>query len=488
VSVPSERIGVVNDNDEVEVLDPKLEDGSGSLRLGVVCVHGIGRQKFGDTARDVAQAVEAGATQLGGEFVRREPAPDDNRSVVLRASMRFPGAESYEVQFHDGWWDERVNNPNPLVVLRWIWRILPFTLWTTVGFWMFDLQGITVSRSRYQGALRALLVLMLVFGVIIITPILVVALTVMSIMCFIPKSASKISNLLSLWPGDAWLYRSESLDESVIAEMVDLVESVSDKVDVIMLVGHSQGAEISRRVSLKVPVDGCVWVGSGESQLGMLRTLRRSRWVPPVLWASLIAWPATFAAFFNSSIEGVGKIVSSMLSTMSNVLFQATQGAAGEDLSGSHLDEISNDLIGHALNDFIVVTWVLLLFWGVFALLTRLSRHPSDLLKQPDCEVMVVKSLIDPVCFGPNKEGAVIRYVPVARPYHKEHVGYFAKSETGLAILEALRGSALVDTEPHSPRFPLWAFGVALVATSALTAATAWIGNLEISLVLGFLG
>lgn len=465
--------------DQAEVCDAEVEyvQSSTTIRLGIVCVHGIGRQVPGQTAAEVLGAVEAGVTQLGGEFVRLPTNAGDGHGAALRASMTLPESECYEVEFHDGWWDERVLSPKPGVVLGWVWRIFPFALWSTVALWAFDLASLSVSASRRQDLLSMLLTLLLAFGVIVAAPFIALALAMVSAASLVPSLSRRIVDVLSLRIGDAWLYRSDSLDESVIAEITSLVERVADDSDVTLLVGHSQGAEIGRRVALGGRVHGCVWVGSGESQLGMLRTFRRSRWVPPVLWSMIIAWPAAFAFYLSVSIEGLQKLLGPVAIAWQDLT------AAGAIVSTESLKEMSNAIFRHSLYELVVQVGFLALLLVGFVLLSRLSTSPPDMHEQPECEVMAVKSLIDPVCFGPNKDGAAVRYVPVERPYHLEHVRYFEKPATGVAILEAILGSEAADFERHEPYVQRWVFGLALGAAFALVVLTAWIGNVEISLV-----
>src|SRR5699024_799242 len=103
--------------------------------------------------------------------------------------------------------------------------------------------------------------------------------------------------------GDAWLYRSKELDQVVLPSLQRLVRTALQNVDRVVLLGHSQGAELTRRVGLRLARQTdddetahresfrFVWVGSGENQLNTVRALARSRWLPLVLWPYLLAWP-----------------------------------------------------------------------------------------------------------------------------------------------------------------------------------------------------
>src|SRR5699024_3253128 len=99
-----------------------------------------------------------------------------------------------------------------------------------------------------------------------------------------------------------WLYRSKELDQVVLPSLQRLVGIGLQNADRAVLLGHSQGAELTRRVGLRLARAAddetahresvrFVWVGSGENQLNTVRALARSRWLPLVLWPYLLAWP-----------------------------------------------------------------------------------------------------------------------------------------------------------------------------------------------------
>ncbi|MGW9551505.1 hypothetical protein ACWG8W_10695 [Citricoccus zhacaiensis] len=279
----------------------------------------------------------------------------------------------------------------------------------------------------------------------------------------------------------------------VLGKLEKLAKAVSSRTDYTVLVGHSQGAEISRRVAVTTDVDACVFVGSGESPLSMLRILNASPFLAAVMLAVLIPYPLIFVlafdAIWQSSAAFAIFLWNQFLVLTAEVLAPSNTGPA-----------ISSDAFDPLWQSIWQVVWAVsvVIAWLIIAGLTvrAASKRPKDLETTPDAEVMHVKSPIDPVSFGSISGAPLRRYVPVAARANQlkaigtEHVSYFSKWQTGAFILEAIYGTSSMDLSAyHRPRpFPLWAWIVAALAALGLTAFLYWLGTVETELIRAGIG
>ncbi|RKT36077.1 hypothetical protein DEU34_0583 [Microbacterium sp. AG1240] len=436
----------------------------------LLCIHGIGRQRQGETAADVARAVALGAESIKARFESLDDGDDDHTGPRLRFTL--DDGQTVTLRFHDGWWDEQVVAPAMRVPLWWALRVTPFVLWNTAALWAFDLDELQSRRFGAGHAARVLLPFLAMVACFFLAPLaIVVALVALVLSWPVPAVRRGIRRVLVDWLGDAWSYRSNLLDESVVQRLTDAATDAASDGATVMLVGHSQGGEIGRRVALDAPVASSVWVGSGESQLSALRVLQRSRWLPPVLVLAAVLFPPLFALVASRGWDLVRGAVG-----LPFVLLCAT---GADDLDGAWA--FVGTALGSAALDLLVVGVIV----ALAALIARAARPPADLLQQPAGQVMVVKSLLDPVCLGPNAGEALVRYVPLSRPreWLLEHVRYFDKKETGLAVLEAVFGSAALPSEPYAPRVAPWVYAVAAVAAIVSVAGQWWLGSAMLAVV-----
>lgn len=110
----------------------------------------------------------------------------------------------------------------------------------------------------------------------------------------LPRVRERLRRILVAVLGDAWLYRSNRFEDTVVPHLVDRAQKVSAQGGTLCMVGHSQGREIARRMSLLHAPETCVAVGAGEAPLGMLRTLGSN----PFAWMWYWLFFAVFPAFF----------------------------------------------------------------------------------------------------------------------------------------------------------------------------------------------
>lgn len=446
-------------------------DGSDSA-LPVVtlfCVHGIGVQAEGQTAAEVRTAVQLGLTTLGGEHrpSTAESAvgvPDADEDVVQVAGHRL------RIRYRDGWWDERAVAPSAWQVLGWMFRVAPFALWGTATLWMTDLVAIAEAAPDRPGRRDSFPVPLVAFVGLTLAivggpAVMLLALPLLAVALMLPPTRRWAQRILQRYIGDAWSYRSDQLDDDVIGPMRADVAAERDAADMLVLVGHSQGAEIARRVALTEAVNGCVWIGSGEAQLGMLRTLRRSRLLPFLLWPYLLISPALITWCFMASFRLVTAVFTAFVELL-------THPSATISQTGDVLQSTSDALLAGLWPSTLPLLATGAVFAAMSLVAAKVARHPADALQQPAAEVIVVKSLVDPVCFGTSNEHAVVRYVPLPKKRYwlYQHLRYFTSPITGIAILEAIFGTDQLGVTPTLPT--LGKRAKLLGATSAAVAAS----------------
>ncbi|QPZ38021.1 hypothetical protein [Paramicrobacterium chengjingii] len=432
-------------------------------KFGIVCVHGIGRQAQGQTTRDVAMAVQRGAESLGGSVVEAEG--EANVAPGARVlDVSLPDCDPIEVVLHDGRWDHLVEPPPWRSVLLWMLRVAPFTIWLTMAGWVNDILDVQERNGRTHPLLQ-----ILPAGAVMLVPIvaplmMLLALLATPVVLVNRRFSAVARTIVSAWIGDAWMYRSDRLDDTAIASVRELVENVRQNADAVIMVGHSQGAEIGRRAAIDTNVDTCVWVGSGEFPLGILRMLRRSPGVVVALWAVLLTFPMVFALVLTAMWNGLAGLVGVAMDAFTGLW---PPRIIMPDELGDRADAVSRGFLDFAWSGLGEVAFLLAYFGVAAFLIVRMANAPRDQQRRPDCEVAVVKSLMDPVCLGPRDDADFVRYVPVSRVknWWREHVAYFDKPETGKTLIEAMVGANQISHVPHVPKL-----GVAIHVIGGLAA------------------
>lgn len=476
-----------------------------------VCVHGVGIHDSGALVADVQEAVRRGVAGLGGHLVER-PAQteacrsnDDDlaggemnddgdladvereglnlagRELTGRAEVQVPGQDPFIAEFYDGWWDRGAPRPGFWQVLRWALRIAPLLLLNTAWLWFTDRFSETATKSLYGFAaavLPAALFLALAPAAIVALPVLLLAAAA------IPPWRRAVHTVIVDVIGDAWLYRSKELDQDVLPGLVRLARSAAEHADRVVLVGHSQGAELTRRAGLRLTRSGeaepggrfrFVWVGSGENQLNTVRALARTRWLPLVLWPYLLAWPVFIYPVLAQLFVDVGR----------------AWDAAGSGHPGP--------AVAPALASLVLAISIVA-FVGAGMLFTRVLARPArDAGRLPAGRSWYVQSLLDPVSFGSAAVRAraagpgggppevSVRYVPRHRhrPWWQEHISYFDKPETGEVLINAGTERPRRRGGSSGPRVPGWLLVVSGVAVTVVLTGGYLVGRWQWGLLLG---
>lgn len=423
-----------------------------------VCVHGVGVHQAGALTEETLGAVVLGAREASGTVELLELPDDAPSELTHRAQVRVPGHEPFLADFYDGWWHSRVRHPNFMVVLFWLLEVAPFIMLSAAGGWFSD--RLRRAGSRFSGRLSALLT---TAALVTLTPLLALVLVVaLPAAGLVPSLRHRLHPVMVDILGDVWLYRSAELDSSVLPHLCRIVRLARGRADRVTLVGHSQGAELSRRVALESSPERCVWVASGEHQLNTIRMLTSTRWMPLVVWPFLLAWPVVLHLVIGWAVGG-GPLDAS--------------GEAGiQDTAGPGIWVVALRLLA-------VVAGLGVYGLAVAGVLRRLRRAPDDVGDVPRSRIWVVKSLLDPISYGtitggravedpqdpptPAPRTVDVRYVPPHpdQPWWREHVTYFSRPGTGAVIAEAGLDEPVPLLPATDPRVPGWVVALAPVGT-----------------------
>ncbi|MDO5493029.1 MAG: hypothetical protein Q4F53_05395 [Nesterenkonia sp.] len=372
----------------------------------------------------------------------------DEPSPAVSLDLRAPDGRRVSAEFVDARWHELLDPPRYATVFGWALRAVPVVTGTALAAWTLD-----AVRSRRDRPWSMLLHLgLLLLGHCLSAAVMAAALVVVLVASVAPGFRLRFRRFMTETVGDAWLYSADHL----IAEVLPVLDRALDvslrRTDRTVLVGHSLGAELCRRLLAErgaseasdgdAEGDGdraadvsSLWVGSGRTMLRMLRgSARRPGYAVGVLVQQV-------AALIGSSALLVGVL-------QADPRLAATAGAG---------------LIG-----------VLLTFWWT---VVRGADTVGPVPDDAGGRVLAVSSPLDPIGAGFTGLSGLHRYIPVGRPFEllREHVTYWRKPETGTAVLQiaGVEGFAL----PEAPaRYPWWTFlAGGLIAAAWAGAAQAFI-------------
>lgn len=444
-----------------------------------VCVPGAGVHDSAAFVQSVSACLSRGARSLGGSVAELEPVPEPAPDVMHRAVVQLPGRRPFIAEFYDGRWDRDLRPPSFWSVLLWALRIAPLMLLNTAWLWFADRTSESAQKPWSTWAvaiLPALLFLVLAPAAIVLLPLLLVAASA------VPAWRRQVRTIIVDVIGDAWLYRSKELDQAVLPALQRVARKALQTADRVVLLGHSQGAELTRRVGLRLAREShddetaedesfrFVWVGSGENQLNTVRALARSRWLPWVLWPYLLAWPV----FVHPVVDRL----------FADVVL-AWRLVVDQQLSDALLPAVLALGLGASIVAFVAAGMIFV------RLVARPSRDVGNLPPGPS---WYVQSILDPVSFGSEavrSRAAVptkvsVRYVPrhPDRPWWQEHISYFDKPQTGQVLIGAGLEQPAELGPSARPRVPGWLLMLSAAVIAAVLTGGYFLGGWQWSLVL----
>ncbi|MCI9888691.1 hypothetical protein JT358_09495 [Micrococcales bacterium 31B] len=312
-----------------------------SYRTGVVAVHGIGRQREGDAAGEATQCLERFAPSdlrvestflYGGSC--KVPLPSGSRSAGTAgrpAALLWPRAPqvvvagaSVDTLDHElsitpkG---SKTGKARPLLVTEAYWDNLVqppashrLTLWCTVMaatvMWHYASTALFLDFDAWRTGRRGgsfwrrtvgpwLSMIFNAFFFTVATPLVAVATFIAGLALGLVQYAAPRSRLaraahsaLSDTVGDAWAYTSTDQGPILVAAVRRRIEEVREQCERVIVVGHSQGAELARRALVEgARAEGFGSIGSGQLVLGAIQLARKSLLVLVMAWLSIVMFP-----------------------------------------------------------------------------------------------------------------------------------------------------------------------------------------------------
>jgi hypothetical protein len=292
-----------------------------SADIGVLLVHGIGDHAEGETLTSFGQPlIDSLQDWLGNSEPKENPRVTEARLKAVRneaespaySVMRVSGTEKGVTSteswlFCEAWWGESVQPPRPLNLLIWLWTRGPLLI-----FWHFYLvlQAISSAKPKVEtlSTFRALQIFFrryralqiffrryfvqlprIIWEVLLAISLaafcqIVVSVAIALLVIPIGKWRRAVANAarsLTLSLGDSYVLLEHEIQRAALVERVRRSLSwLSERVDKILVVAHSQGAAIAHEALVQsetANVQLFISVGSGLEKLQFLRRMRETR-------------------------------------------------------------------------------------------------------------------------------------------------------------------------------------------------------------------
>ncbi|WIK81779.1 hypothetical protein [Micrococcus lylae] len=500
--------------------------------VALICVHGIGgrAEHHAHLAKGALRALEGIDPQKLSRFSVKKiegctvPKHADIGGVGSIEFIDRGGSRTDVTVFDASWYQTRIPKSTRSILL-WILKIAPFLPLFLAAGWITDRSADPPKSSEEQSSeggirggrawittlpreeLRGFLGASFLFILFSLLEILMILLSpFIALAClFSVRIRRRVNSALTTVLGDALLYQNEEL-EAGMGEVQEACRRLSGSFDRIVLLGHSQGGDIVRRIagSTKVKIDSVVTVGSGRSPLTLLRWLNSHRLVRvlyfalvfvlfpffagPVIWflvvdiLVLILWFASVILWLIATlieILAVGNLSAQKLQMMDGIL------ALGLLISTWNIIPITVNIVL-----FFVVALALALVIRYFAR----NFDPGTHLES--ARLTNIANILDPVSIGSSFGEAGTLYTTLLEDRRgffvsliRCHTTYFDRRGVGEVLAKVLVQTD-ADTDPlrkHPPSLPKWTFllgGVSVLLMGACTVAVSSILHAILALAL----
>ncbi|MCL2595110.1 MAG: alpha/beta hydrolase [Promicromonosporaceae bacterium] len=380
-----------------QMSDPKVE-------VGILVVHGIGEPEAGATLAGVVNTVRLAADLEGGVLSKANVADGDDTTSSTFNLKR----DGLTLHFEEANWVSSLTHRSSWVVWMRLLGVVPVLPLLAAVSWSrrYESHHPEEEEASSEHVLSVLIapfkeftphITVLFASLALFFPLLVACLIMLLIYPLLKIVAggssfvSRIDVLLVKYFGNVLGYVGDADGDVIVSEICERIREMRNKHGRVVVVAHSQGADISRRALLRVPeVDGFISVASGESQLGLLRTIEMTRWLIVFLWFFATATPVYVAWIASLMISDVRFFIGSFVSIV-------------RDHDLLQWPDMLMQLTYSMLWDW--GTWGQLLVACLAAVimmfvLSRAVRRPPDVERWPDCPTVFVRSAFDPVSFG----------------------------------------------------------------------------------------
>ncbi len=294
-------------------------------KVGVLFVHGMGRQAPGDTLIDFGEPLFRWLTRWGANpYVQRPFSTRALRSALQPPALAEGAPPHFEFEIVPGR-ESRTSSPPPpsrwtLAESCWAgeFRDPPFgrlAAWMiSVGAWTVVSHYAKQVRARFRSWRRPVLGLPLLLAAIVLALLVQLMVALLAVLAVIPvprlrRALSGLLRLLTGTLGDSYVLLSSPVQERAAVDRVRHdVAWLAGRVDRVVVVAHSMGAAIAHaalRGERSAKVKRLVTFGSGLGKLEELSFLshpdqRAFLWKVqaglPLMVLSLLALPRALAA------------------------------------------------------------------------------------------------------------------------------------------------------------------------------------------------
>lgn len=431
------------------------------IRVGILAVHGIGRQAQGAMAQDVFGSLTRAVEEIGGEVLSLAKESTGSKTTGkdsrLGAWVRVPNEAPRLVFVEEAWWDERVNHAKAWKIFARLFLNLPMFVMESSALWAARHLSFEESKKiqfdgnsiSLIGLVRQIIALWGPFTAVMIayvlSPLLVLLLVAaLPIYFFVlvlrsmgSQRAERVVDLIRVviveTIGDIWAYVDPVTGNEILQFVVKRHKQMRAVYDEVLLVGHSQGADLARRACLEgTPPEAYVAVGSGHHQLLGARTSSANFWLLPVLWLFPAVMPLFMWWHTSLSVSALGKMVAQVLTDLLSII---KYGEVADPWA----------LVRLSIRDAPAMI-VMIGGFVVWFFITGMIRRPADALESPPCPAWIIRSPWDPVSLGTESAEESVRTVTPgpSQMLLREHVTYWEKPESGNTLLEAIYRSGRI--------------------------------------------
>jgi tetratricopeptide (TPR) repeat protein len=320
--------------------------------FGVLFVHGIGQTReaetllnFGEPLRrcieKIAEPYQGAQNQVRVTVSAARLDPETGKGPAY-AQLRINGAAETEQSWllAEGWWAKKFPTAPVSEIVRWGFRVFPWTLlahfdrrFRRLGFRSVNaINGVHplrlglpyVGRCLLEGAMTVVALALLPLLLLILS-----ALTLLGIFPYEPirKLAQSVQRVLASTIGDSYVLKDQPMVAAAITESVrGNLEWLAQRCKKVAVVAHSQGGAIAHRV-LRGPItsqcDLLVTFGSGLGKLSDIERVDEFQGRRLLNWAiagtTIAAAPLLVSSFFAWWHHSLLLLVSSLAQAFGTV-------------------------------------------------------------------------------------------------------------------------------------------------------------------------
>jgi hypothetical protein len=277
--------------------------------LGVLFVHGVGDQERGQTLSLWGDALTDWLRGWSGDdavdvtaahLVLDDTDPAAPAYLDLTVSLGTAGSDQRHVvqwRLAEAWWAQSFGPPRFREMAVWGFTVAPYAL---IGHFVSRLErawvaagGPVLTSAARIGRVAASLLEVAV--AVLLAPLAALAVLVVLLLSAVPVTrvralAASLQRAISRTVGDSFILLGSATRAAAIVHRVEHdVRWLADRSDALVVVAHSQGAEVAHRAVRSTRprrLRRLVTVGSGQTKLAALSALRgsgaaRSVWFAP---------------------------------------------------------------------------------------------------------------------------------------------------------------------------------------------------------------